>query len=111
MTIKEWQTTVDNWIKEYGVRYFNEMTNTLVLVEEVGEFARIMAREYGEQSWKRERDRIEAKKNIKKELADIIFVTTCLANQMDIDMTEILEETIIKKTKRDHDRHKKNQKL
>lgn len=111
MTIKDLQKDTDNWIKSFGVRYFNELTNMTVLTEEVGELARLMAREYGEQSFKREEDKIHAKQNIKDELADIIFVVTCLANQMDIDLESAIEANFRKKTERDSDRHKNNHKL
>lgn len=111
MEIKQWQSIVDDWIKKYGVRYFDEMTNTLVLTEEVGEFARLIARQYGEQSWKLKEEADQAPDLIKEELADIIFVLTCLANQMDIDLTEALSQTMEKKTKRDHQRHHDNDKL
>jgi len=111
MDIATWQTTVDQWIKKYGVRYFDEMTNTLVLTEEVGEFARLIARQYGEQSWKRDEDKQNAKQLIKDELADIIFVVTCLANQMDIDIASALQLNMDKKTGRDSQRHINNDKL
>jgi len=111
MEIAAWQSIVDQWIKKYGVRYFDEMTNTLVLTEEIGEFARLIARQYGEQSWKSEEDKLNAKNLIKDELADILFVVTCLANQMDINITEILKTNMDKKTGRDSDRHHNNEKL
>ncbi len=111
MTINEWQKKVDNWIKTYGVRYFSEMTNMAILTEEVGELARHISRKYGEQSYKVPLTDVEARKKIADELADIIFVTTCLANQMDIDITEVLKENIDKKTTRDKDRHQSNEKL
>jgi len=107
MTIKEAQETVDKWIKEYGVRYYNELTNMAILTEEVGEVARIMAREYGEQSFKES----DKKYNLADELADVIFVTICIANQTGIDLTEALERNLSKKTKRDSERHKNNEKL
>jgi len=109
MTIKSWQEQVDTWIKEVGVRYYDEKTNTLILAEEVGEFARIISREYGEQSWKQPPE--NAKQLLKDELADIIWVATCLANQLDIDLTEALESNLLKKTSRDKDRHHQNPKL
>ena len=111
MTIQELQKKTDNWIKEYGVRYFSEMTNMVVLTEEVGELARLMARKYGEQSFKTPKDEESVMFNISDELADIIFVVSCLANQMDIDLTSALEENFSKKTKRDKNRHKQNEKL
>ena len=111
MTIKELQTKVDNWIKDYGVRYFDEKTNTLILVEEVGEFARLISRKYGEQSFKKTTDEKEVRAKLKDELSDVIFVCTCLANQMNIDITEIMQANILKKTDRDAERHLKNDKL
>lgn len=106
MTIKEAQTAVDSWIKEYGVRYFSELTNMTVLTEEVGELARVMARKYGDQSFKEgEED------NMGKEIADIFWVLCCIANQTGIDITEEFKKSIEKKTQRDKDRHKNNQKL
>jgi NTP pyrophosphatase (non-canonical NTP hydrolase) len=107
MKISEAQKTVDKWIKKYGVRYFNELTNTAILMEEVGEVARIMARRYGEQSEK-ESDR---EKKLDDELADVLFVLICLANQTGIDLEKALEENLAKKTKRDKTRHLKNKKL
>ena len=106
MTIKEAQQRVDAWIKEYGVRYFNELTNTAILAEEVGEVARIMARKYGEQSFK-ENEKCE----LADELADVLWVLICIANQTGIDLTEALEKNLDKKTKRDNKRHINNQKL
>lgn len=106
MTIKEAQNTVDSWIKEYGVRYFSELTNMTVLTEEVGELARVMARKYGDQSFKEgEED------NMGEEIADIFWVICCIANQTGIDITEEFKKSIEKKTQRDKDRHKNNQKL
>ena len=106
MTIKEAQEKVDCWIKEYGVRYFNEMTNMAILTEEVGEVARIMARTYGEQSFKK-----GEKKELGNELADVLWVLICIANQTGIDLTEALKKNIDKKTKRDSTRHKENKKI
>lgn len=106
MTIKEAQNTVDSWIKEYGVRYFSELTNMTVLTEEVGELARVMARKYGDQSFKE-----GEKDNMGEEIADIIWVLCCIANQTGIDITEEFKKSIEKKTQRDKDRHKNNQKL
>ena len=106
MTIKEAQERVDAWIKEYGVRYFNELTNMAILTEEVGEVARIMARQYGEQSFK-ENEKCE----LGDELADLLWVVMCIANQTGIDLTDALEKNFDKKTKRDNKRHINNQKL
>ena len=106
MTIKEAQEKVDSWIKEYGVRYFDEMTNMAILTEEVGEVARIMARTYGEQSFKE-----GEKKSLDDELADVLWVLICIANQTGIDLTEALQKNIEKKTKRDSTRHKENSKI
>ena len=106
MTIKEAQERVDTWIKEYGVRYFDEMTNMAILTEEVGEVARIMARRYGEQSFKE-----GEKSDLGDELSDVLWVLICIANQTGIDLTEALQRNIDKKTKRDHDRHNNNPKL
>ena len=106
MTIKEAQEKVDCWIKEYGVRYFNEMTNMAILTEEVGEVARIMARTYGEQSFKD-----GEKKELGDELADVLWVLICIANQTGVDLTEALEKNIGKKTRRDSTRHKENKKI
>ena len=106
MTIKEAQERVDAWIKEYGVRYFDEMTNMAILTEEVGEVARIMARRYGEQSFKQ-----GEKSDLGDELSDVLWVLICIANQTGIDLTEALLRNIEKKTKRDHDRHNNNPKL
>ena len=106
MTIKEAQERVDNWIKEYGVRYFNELTNTAILAEEVGEVARIIARRYGEQSFKE-----GEKSNLADELADVLWVLVCIANQTGIDLTEAFERNLEKKTQRDKNRHFNNKKL
>jgi len=107
MTISELQDRVDSWIKDYGVRYFSELTNMAILTEEVGELARIMARRYGEQSEK------ESDKNLDlgDEMADVLWVLTCLANQTGIDLEKAMEKNFQKKTLRDKDRHKKNEKL
>jgi len=107
MTIQEAQEKVDNWIKDYGVRYFNELTNLAILTEEVGELARIIARKYGEQSFKEN----EKQDNIGDEMADILFVLICLANQTGVNLTKSLEENLVKKTTRDKKRHLKNKKL
>jgi NTP pyrophosphatase (non-canonical NTP hydrolase) len=106
MKIKEAQECVDAWIKEYGVRYFNELTNMAILTEEVGEVARIMARRYGEQSFK-END----KSDLADELADVLWVLICIANQTGVDLTEALRKNIDKKTGRDNKRHINNPKL
>ena len=111
MTIKEYQGSVDEWIKTYGVRYFNELTNIAILMEEVGELSSLIARVYGEQSFKRSEDKTNARENIKEEIADIFFVLTCLANQMDIDIEDCVAENFNKKTNRDKNRHKSNPKL
>ncbi len=107
MTIEEAQATVDKWIKTTGVRYFNELTNTAILMEEVGEVARIMARKYGEQSFKN----VEEETKLGDELADVLFVLICLANQTGINLTEALQQNLEKKTKRDATRHRDNEKL
>ena len=107
MEIKQAQEIVDNWIKTTGVRYFNELTNTAILMEEVGEVARIMARKYGEQSFKKSYEEV----NLADEMADVLFVLICLANQTGIDLTDALEKNLEKKSIRDADRHKNNEKL
>ncbi len=107
MTINEAQETVDKWINTTGIRYFNELTNTAILMEEVGEVARIMARKYGEQSFKKSDEAV----NLADEMADVMFVLICLANQTGIDLTEALKKNLEKKTIRDMDRHKNNEKL
>lgn len=107
MTINEAQETVDRWIKTTGIRYFNELTNTAILMEEVGEVARIMARKYGEQSFKKSDEEV----NLADEMADIMFVLICLANQTGINLTDALEKNLEKKSIRDADRHKNNEKL
>ena len=106
LSIKEAQKLVDKWIHEYGVRYFSELTNMACLTEEVGELARVMARTYGDQSFKE-----GEKHNIGEEMADILWVLLCLANQTGVDLTEELQKSFDKKTKRDKDRHKQNKKL
>ena len=106
MTIQEAQEAVDKWIKDYGVRYFNEMTNMAILTEEVGEVARIMARRFGEQSAK-DGERLD----LADELADVLWVLICIANQTGVDLTEAFEKNILKKTSRDNQRHKNNVKL
>ena len=107
MHIQNAQLAVDAWIREHGVRYFNELTNMAQLTEEVGEVARIIARRYGEQSEKES----DKEKDLGEELADVLFVVLCLANQTDIDLQEAFERRMDKKTKRDHDRHHQNEKL
>jgi NTP pyrophosphatase (non-canonical NTP hydrolase) len=107
MTIEEAQQTVDQWINTTGVRYFNELTNMAMLTEEVGEVARIIARQYGEQSFKAsDKDKVLA-----DELADVLFVVICLANQTGVNLTEALQRNLEKKTLRDADRHRNNEKL
>ena len=106
MTIREAQDTVDQWIKKYGVRYFSELTNMAVLTEEVGELARVMARKYGDQSFK-----AGEKDNLGDEMADVLWVLLCLANQTGVDLTEELKKNIEKKTFRDKERHIQNKKL
>ena len=106
MTLEEAQKAVDDWIKTYGVRYFSELTNMAILTEEVGEVARIIARTYGDQSFKK-----DEKTNLADELADVMWVLLCLANQTGVDMTEALQRNLDKKTSRDKDRHKNNPKL
>jgi NTP pyrophosphatase (non-canonical NTP hydrolase) len=107
VTITEAQKLVDDWIKTVGVRYFNELTNTAILMEEVGELARIMARKYGEQSFKESDKEI----NMADEMADILWVLICLANQTGVDLTDALQKNFDKKNIRDKDRHKENKKL
>lgn len=111
MTLDNLQQTVDNWIQTYGVKYFGELTNMTVLTEEVGELARLMARVHGEQSFKHKEDEAQADANIQEELGDIIFVVTCLANQMGYNLTDIMAQNLDKKTIRDKDRHINNPKL
>ncbi len=106
MTIQEAQRRVDEWIKTYGVRYFNELTNMAILTEEVGEMARIMARKYGEQSFKEGEN-----PDLGEEMADVLWVLLCIANQTGTDLTEALQKSFEKKTKRDKERHLNNPKL
>lgn len=106
MTIQELQTQIDQWIQDYGVRYFSELTNLGILMEEVGEVARIMTRQYGEQSFK-----ASDAQNLADELADVLFVLTCIANQTGINLTQAMHRNLEKKTSRDKDRHKNNTKL
>ena len=111
MTIQEAQQTVDQWINTIGVRYYHELTNMAVLTEEVGELARLLARMYGEQSFKRPEDEAAAPARLADEMADVLFVLICLANQTGVNLTEALQKNLDKKTKRDKDRHANNQKL
>ncbi len=111
MSIQEYQKIVDNWIKEIGVRYFDERTNTLLLNEEVGEFSRLIARIYGEQSFKKPLSEEEQKAKLSDEIADIFFVLTCLSNQLGINLEEAFAQNLKKKTTRDIDRHRNNEKL
>ena len=111
MTINELQVNVDNWINKYGVRYFNVLTNNILLMEEVGELSRLIARTYGEQSFKERIEQKERKKKIADELADIIFVVICLANQQGIDLTDAIHKNFLKKSSRDINRHYGNSKL
>ncbi len=106
-TIREAQAKVDAWIKQYGVRYFSELTNMAILTEEVGELASIMARKYGDQSFKDNEER----SSLAEEMADVLWVLICLANQTGVDLTKALEESFIKKSKRDAARHRNNEKL
>lgn len=106
MEIRELQEKVDAWIKTYGVRYFNELTNMAILTEEVGELARVMARKYGEQSFK-----AGEKENLAEEMADVLWVLACLANQTGVDLTRAMEDNFAKKTARDAERHKNNAKI
>jgi NTP pyrophosphatase (non-canonical NTP hydrolase) len=107
MTLKDAQKIVDEWINSVGVRYYNELTNMAILTEEVGEVARIMARQYGEQSFKESDKEV----NLADEMADVLFVLICLANQTGVDLTEALQKNLDKKTKRDAERHAGNEKL
>lgn len=107
IAIREAQEMVDQWIKKYGVRYFNELTNMAILTEEVGEVARIISRKYGEQSFKES----DKKVDLADEMADVFWVLMCLANQTGVDLNEAFQKNMDKKTKRDKDRHKNNEKL
>jgi len=107
MTIQEAQNRIDHWIKTYGVRYFNELTNMALLTEEVGELARIIARKYGEQSFKES----DKEKKLEEELADVFFVLICIANQTGVNLTDALIQNLEKKTNRDSTRHLENTKL
>ena len=107
MTINEAQQQVDGWIKTVGVRYFSELTNMAILTEEVGELARIMARTYGDQSFKK----TDLEKNLADEMADVLWVLICLANQTGVNLTEAFQKNMEKKTNRDMERHQQNEKL
>ena len=107
MTINEAQQQVDGWIKTVGVRYFSELTNMAILTEEVGELARIMARTYGDQSFRK----TDLDKNLAEEMADVLWVLICLANQTGVNLTEAFQKNMEKKTKRDAERHQQNEKL
>lgn len=111
MEIKQLQRDVDKWITTIGVRYFNELTNMAILTEEVGELARIISRTYGEQSFKKEKTEKQKKEMLADEMADVLWVLACLANQTGVDLEEALNKNMIKKTGRDLDRHKNNPKL
>ena len=111
MTIQEAQEIVDKWINTIGVRYYSELTNTAILTEEVGEVARLMARIYGDQSFKDKAKALTAKEDLAGEMADVLFVLICLANQTGIDLTSALTKNLAKKTKRDAKRHAENEKL
>lgn len=111
ITLENLQKQVDDWIQLYGVRYFSELTNMAILTEEVGELARIISRTHGDQSWKRAISDSEAKNKLADEMADILWVITCLANQTGVDLTEAVKLNIEKKTLRDSQRHKNNEKL
>lgn len=111
MTIQQAQETVDQWIKTIGVRYYAELTNTAILMEEVGEVARLMARLYGEQSFKTPEQAASAKTDLADEMADVLFVLVCLANQTGVNLTEALQKNLEKKTVRDALRHAQNEKL
>lgn len=109
--MKSEQELVDTWIQKLGVRYFNEMTNTLLLMEEVGEFTRLIARKYGEQSFKKTESEIDINSQLEDELSDILFVVICLANQLNIDLDQAFKNNMLKKTTRDNKRHTENPKL
>ena len=111
MTLYEAQQTVDRWIQSVGIRYFSELTNTAILMEEVGEVSRLMARLYGEQSFKNPEHAATAKTDLAGEMADVLFVLICLANQTGVDLTEAFKNNLEKKTRRDSSRHAGNEKL
>ena len=108
MTISELQKQVDDWIKKYGVRYFNELTNMAILTEEVGELARVISRKYGEQSFKEDE---KSNSNLGDEMSDILFVLICLANQTNVDLESAFKNKLMLRTRRDSERHKSNKKL
>ena len=110
-SIKDIQQMVDEWINTIGIRYYSELTNTAILMEEVGEVSRLMARIYGEQSFKRPEDEANAPNMLAEEMADVLFVLICLANQTGIDLDEAMQKNLEKKTIRDRERHKNNDKL
>ncbi len=111
MELQEWQEQVDDWIKSYGIRYFEVKTNSLLLTEEVGELCRLIARRYGEQSFRKDISEVEITNQIQDEIGDIFFVLTCISNQLDIDLEDILRRNLTKKTNRDHNRHRQNKKI
>ncbi len=111
MTLKEAQEQVDEWINTIGIRYYNELTNTAILMEEVGEVARLMARIYGEQSFKTPEQAATAKTDLAEEMGDVLFVLLCLANQAEVDLGDSLTRIMNKRTKRDQERHANNPKL
>jgi len=111
MSIQDAQQTVDRWIRTVGVRYFSELTNTAILMEEVGEVARLMARLYGEQSFKTPTAEAGAREDLADEMADVLFVLICLANQTGVDLTEAFQKNLAKKTQRDAERHAQNPKI
>lgn len=111
ISIAQAQSMVDEWINTTGIRYFNELTNTAILMEEVGEVARLMARIYGEQSFKQAEKALTAKEDLADEMADVLFVLICLANQTGVNLTDALEKNLTKKTNRDRLRHAQNEKL
>ena len=111
MKIEDAQKKVDDWIKKYGVRYFNELTNMAILTEEVGELARIVSRKYGEQSFKDSEEKLKSNDKMADEMADVLWVLICMANQTGVDLTKALENNIEKKTQRDKTRHINNKKL
>ena len=111
MEIKEAQIQVDHWIKKYGVKYFSELTNMAILTEEVGELARIISRKYGEQSFKDSEEELNSKEQLADEMADVLWVLICMANQTDVNLEDAFRKNIEKKTQRDDKRHLNNQKL
>ncbi|PPK85120.1 NTP pyrophosphatase (non-canonical NTP hydrolase) [Neolewinella xylanilytica] len=111
MTLSEAQRAVDDWIKTVGIRYYGELTNTAILTEETGEVARLMARLYGEQSFKNPEEEARAPEQLAEEMADVLFVLICLANQTGVDLTKALQRSLEKKTVRDRERHRNNPKL